>query len=305
MKKFIIIDGAGLIYRAFFAIPAGFASPSGEPTNAVYGFTSMLINILSRHQPDYIAVAHDRKEKTFRHEEYKEYKATRVAAPDTLYAQIPRVKELATAFSISQFEKAGYEADDLIATMIDRVSADTEVLVATADFDIFQTVNDHVRILYPEKGYREAVFFGVEEIKKKYGLSPTQIPDYKGLCGDTSDNLKGVPGIGKKTAQKLLAEYGSVENIYAHIGDISGATKTKLENGKEDAFFCKRLATLDYKVPFDFSLSDCAFRDFDMTKLLEIFTQLGFDSLRKRLPSLSVKHIALSPQSISEQASLF
>src|SRR3989338_8996745 len=205
MKKLILIDGAGLIYRAFYAIPQNFKNAKGEHTNAIYGFTSMLLNILSIHNPDYIAVLFDRKEKTFRHEAYAAYKATRVAAPDILYEQIPHVKDLLTAFHIKQFEKAGYEADDIIATIARHTEArGVEVIIATGDFDMFQLINGNVKILYPEKGYREPVFFDTEGTYKKYGLRPEQVPDFKGLCGDNSDNIKGVYGIGKKGAVDLL-----------------------------------------------------------------------------------------------------
>jgi len=302
MKKFILIDGAGLIYRAFFAIPPHLSDAEGRPTNALYGFASMLLNILSLHRPDYIAVVFDRKEKTFRHEAYTEYKATRAPAPDTLHEQIPRVKELLEKFHIQQFEKAGFEADDIIATIASKTGGDVRVMIATADFDMFQLINPNIEILYPEKGYREGRFFTTDEVIKKYGLRPEQIPDFKALCGDPSDNIKGVDGIGKKTATDLLQKYDTLDAIYQNTDALSPSLKTKLLAGKESAYFCKDLATLRHNVPTDFTIEDCRLQDFDMTELLNLFNTLGFNSLQGRLKKIGVNHVEAGKETATQSA---
>lgn len=288
MKKFILIDGSGLIYRGFYAIPPFFKSPSGVQTNAVFGFTNILLSIITGQGPDYLAVAFDKKGPTFRHEEFKEYKATRVKAPDELYAQIPLVKNVVAAFGVPSYEADGFEADDIIATIIKKLSAkkDVEIQIATGDFDMFQTVGLRVSILYPVKGFKEAEVLRTEDVKEKYGLSPSQVPDYKGLAGDSSDNIPGVRGIGEKGAKALLQKYGSLEKIYAHLDKITGAIHTKLKTGKDDAFKSRELATLRDDVPLDFDLDACRVKHFDAKSARKLFQELGFKSLQKRLDDL-------------------
>lgn len=285
MRKCILIDGAGLVYRSFFAIPRTLTDPEGRPTNAVLGFTNILLNILMTHKPDYIAIAFDKKGPTFRHREYKEYKATRAKQPQELYDQIPMVKEIVEAFQIPFFEVDEYEADDVIATIVSKLEPhkDMEILVASGDFDLFQAVHGKVKILYPEKSFKEAKIFTPKEIEEKYGIKPSQIPDYKGLCGDPSDNIHGVLGIGEKTAKMLLMEYGSIENIYKHLEKIHEPIRKKLEAGKESAFFSKRLATLVSTVPLDVSLRDLEVPKVDPGKAVPILQKYGFYALMKRL----------------------
>ncbi len=285
MNKIILVDGTGLIYRGFYSIPPYLKSPEGILTNAVYGFTMILLSIIETQKPDCMVVAFDRKEKTFRHEAYAEYKATRTKAPDELFAQIPMVKEVVAACDIPQFEVAGFEADDIIATLARRLENENprpEVLIATGDFDEFQLANDGTSILYPTKGFRGADIFTPALIKEKYGINPNQIPDYKGLAGDSSDNIKGVRGIGDKTAVALLNEFGTLEGIYENIEKITGAKRTKLETDKDSAFYSRELATLRYDVPVDFKLSDCRVATADSEKLRELFKRLGFHSLLRR-----------------------
>ncbi len=285
MKKIILVDGTGLIYRGFYSIPPYLKSPDGVLTNAVYGFTMILLSIIETQKPDCMVVAFDRKEKTFRHEQYSEYKATRTKAPDELFAQIPMVKEVVDACDIPRFEVAGYEADDIIATLARRLNAENpelEVMIATGDFDEFQLSNEKTSILYPTKGFRGADIFTPERIKEKYGILPNQIPDYKGLAGDSSDNIKGVRGIGDKTAVALLTEFGTLEGIYENIEKITGAKRTKLEADKESAFQSRELATLCYEVPVEFSLHDCHVATAESAKLRDLFKRLGFQSLLQR-----------------------
>lgn len=289
MKKYILIDGSGLIYRGFYAIPPFFKSPKGIQTNAVYGFTSILLTLIERQKPDYVAVAFDKKGPTFRHKEYKEYKATRVKAPDELYAQIPIVKDVVKAFGIPGFEIEGYEADDIIATIAKKLVGrkDIELQIATGDFDMFQLVRDGVSVLYPEKGFKGASVFRTEEVIKKYELTPGQVVDYKALAGDSSDNIPGVYGIGEKGAKTLLRKYKTLDGIYEHIDEIGGATQKKLIAGKEDAVLSRRLAMLCPNVPLEFDLQACALKSFDVESVRSLFGDLGFNSLRRRLGELS------------------
>lgn len=288
MKKFILVDGSGLVYRGFYAIPPFFKSPAGVQTNAVFGFTNILLTIIAGQKPDYLAVAFDKKGPTFRHEEFKEYKATRVKAPDELYAQIPLVKNVVATFGVPSFEAAGFEADDIIATIIKKLSAkkDIEIQIATGDFDMFQTVGPHVSVLYPAKGFKEAGVLHTKDVKEKYGLMPSQVPDYKGLAGDSSDNIPGVYGIGEKGAKALLQKYGSLEKIYGHLDEITGATRTKLKTGKDNAFKSRGLAMLRDDVPLDFDLNACRVKHFDAESARKLFQKFGFKSLQKRLDDL-------------------
>lgn len=292
MKKLILIDGSGLIYRGFYAIPPFLRAPDGTQTNAVFGFTNILLSLLSVHKPDYMAVALDKRGPTFRHKEFKEYKATRVKAPQELYDQIPLVKTVITSFGIPLFESEGYEADDILAAIVKKNSAEKnlQTFIATGDFDVFQIVGPAVFILYPTKGFKEAEILRTEDINAKYGFSPEQIPDYKGLAGDSSDNIPGVHGIGDKGATELLLKYKNLENIYKHLDEIKGALHQKLAAGQKDAFMSKRLATLDSNAPVDFNLTSCSVKDFDVKTVHELFGKLGFKSLQKRLNELFEKN---------------
>ncbi len=287
MEKCILIDGSGLIYRGFYAVPPFIKSPTGVQTNAVFGFTNILLSLLSVRTPTYMAVAFDKKGPTFRHKEYKEYKATRVKAPQELYDQIPLVKEMVKTFGIPSFEVEGFEADDILATIVKLLpKSGNETLIATGDFDMFQIATEHVSMLYPAKSFKEAVVLAPKDIQAKYGITPGQIPDYKGLAGDHSDNIPGVRGIGEKGAVDLLQKYSTLENIYQHLSELSDSLRKKLEESKENAFMSKRLATLDDNVPLDFSLNECRVKHFDVDALRQAFSELGFKSLQKRLDEL-------------------
>lgn len=291
-EKLILIDGSGLIYRGFYAIPPFFKTSDGAQANAVFGFASILISLLTIQKPDYIAVALDKKGPTFRHKEFKEYKATRVKAPQELYDQIPLVQEVINAFGIPLFSAEGFEADDILATIAKRLSDNKNIqtFIATGDFDVFQAIGPNVSILYPAKGFKEAEVWTTEDVIKKYNLTPEQIPDYKGLAGDSSDNIPGVRGIGDKGATELLLKYKSLENIYEHLGEIGGAMHKKLEEGKDSAFMSKRLATLDSATPIDFDLSACRTKNLNISSVQNLFGKLGFKSLQKRLTNLFGTH---------------
>lgn len=284
--KIILIDGTGLVYRSFYAVPPFLKDANGEPTNAVLGFTNILLSLLEVQRPDYVAVAFDLRGPTFRHEQYKEYKATRVKAPQELYDQIPKAREVVRAFNIPMLEKQGFEADDVIATLVKKFESekDAEIFIATGDFDMFQCVNERVKILYPTKGFRAAEVFSEEAVMKKYGIRPDQVTDYKGLAGDSSDNIPGVKGVGEKTATSLLEQYGNLEGIYGNLEKISSpALRKKLETDKEMAFFSRKLATLDSAVPLEITFEQCRVQTLDFRTIAPLFVSFGFKNLLGRL----------------------
>ena len=290
MKKLILIDSHALIHRAYHALPP-LTTKSGELVNAVYGFTSILIKTISDFKPDYIVAAFDAPGATFRHEEYKEYKATRVKAPDDLYAQIPRVKEILTAFSIPFFEKSGFEADDIIGTISKNLKGkDIEVLILTGDMDNLQLVEENIKVIYaPPSASKEQIIYDTKKVKERFeGLKPCQLNDFKGLKGDPSDNIPGVKGIGEKTAIILINRFGSIENLYKAVEKgktkgISAVVLEKLKTGKDAAFFSKKLAIIKQNVPLKFDLKKSQFGKFNKEKLFNILRELGFVSLINRI----------------------
>ena len=286
-KKLILIDGNAIMHRAYHALPP-LSTKKGELVNAVYGFASTLFSVIEMFKPEYIAVSFDLAGSTFRHEEYKEYKATRTKAPDEFYNQIPRVKEFVKTFNIPIFEKEGYEADDVIGTLAKQAEQyeDMDVIIVTGDLDTLQLVTDRTKIYTMRRGLSDSVIYDVEKIKERYNLTPIQIIDYKGLRGDPSDNIPGVKGIGEKTAVELLTKYGSVENAYQHISEIKDSIREKLERDRLKAFMSKKLATIKTDVPLSLELEKTKVHDFDREKLVALFGELNFYSLVKRIPRL-------------------
>lgn len=284
----MIIDGNALIHRAFHAIPPGLTTASGEPTNAVYGFASMLLNLLLKEKPAYIIVTYDKKGKTFRDELYAEYKATRVKAPQELYDQMPKIKEMVNAFKIPQTELEGFEADDLIATIVEKMKSDPSIHcgIVTGDRDTFQLVSPQVSIITPQKGFREYEIYTPEKVEKEFGITPEQFRDYKALRGDTSDNIPGVRGIGEVTATELLQQYKDIEGIYAHIEDLPNAIRKKMIDGKAMAAMSRELVTLKMDVPIDFDLEKCRTHTFNIPDIQRIFEHYEFRSLSRKLIDL-------------------
>ncbi len=284
MKKIILIDGNAVIHRAFHAIPP-FKTSTGEQVNAVYGFSSILLNLLNYNTPDYIAVSFDLKGPTFRHEEYKEYKATRKKAPDELYSQIPRIKSVVKAFEIPIYEIEGFEADDVLGTLAKQIEKEEDIktYIFTGDMDAVQLVNEKTVVLSPARGSKEPIVYDVQRVLSKYGLKPSQIPDMKGLQGDSSDNIKGVAGVGAKTAKVLLQKYGNIENIYDHLDEITGRVHENLKNDKENAFFSRKLATIVTNVPIELDLEGCHTHKYDKDKVIALFGELEFKTLIGRL----------------------
>lgn len=215
-QRLLLLDGHSLAYRAFFALPVeNFTTAQGQHTNAIYGFASMLMNLIRDEKPTHIAVAFDVSRKTFRSEKFPEYKANRAATPDEFRSQITFINELVDGFRIPRYEKEGFEADDLIATIsTEAVKQGFEVLICTGDRDSFQLVSPEITVLYPKKGVTELARMTPEAVEEKYGLKPTQYPDFAALRGDPSDNLPSIPGVGEKTATKWIQEYGSLKTAH-------------------------------------------------------------------------------------------
>lgn len=289
-KKVILIDGNSLLYRAFFALPH-FSTLANQPTNAVYGFTMMLLRLIEEEKPDIILVAFDAPVKTFRHIEFEDYKAHRKPTPEELSSQAPLARKMVEAFHIPMLEVPGFEADDVIGTLSCKAAAeDYDVLIVTGDMDELQLIGGKVKVMRTVKGVTETKIFDEKDVQEHYGLRPEQVPDYKALTGDASDNIPGVPGIGPKTAVKLLEEYGAIENLLEHASEVQPARfQAILEANKSQAILSKRLATIVCDVPVDVDLEQCRFKGTDPASLREIFRELGFISLLKRLPEAEVQ----------------
>ncbi len=282
-KKLILIDGNAIIHRAFHALPP-FRTSSGELVNAVYGFASILLNLLNNERPDYIAATFDLKGKTFRHEQYEDYKATRVKAPDELYEQIPRIKELVSAFRIPIFEREGFEADDVLGTLAKQAEKEGVLTyIVTGDMDTLQLVTENTKVYSYTGKFSAPIIYDIHKVLGKYGLKPSQVTDMKGLQGDSSDNIKGVGGIGPKTAKTLLQKYGNLENVYKNIEEIGGSVGEKLRKDKDKAFLSRELATIKTDMDMELALRDCITHEYDEEELKEIFERLEFKSLLKRL----------------------
>jgi len=284
-SKVVLIDGNSLLYRAFFAMPH-FSTLENQPTNAVYGFTMMLLKLVQDEKPDVLLVAFDAPAKTFRHDAFDGYKAHRKPTPDDLRSQGPLAREVVDAFSIPILEVPGFEADDLVGTLARKAEAEGyDVLIVTGDLDTLQLVDDHVKVLTTIKGVTETVIYDEQAVVARYGLKPSQMIDYKALKGDPSDNIPGVPGIGDKSAVKLMQEYGSLDNIMAHLDEISDSRAQKaIKAAPEMAEQSRHLATIVTDVPVEIDLEECEYRKPDYDRLRDLFKRLEFKSLLKRLP---------------------
>lgn len=284
-KTLIIIDGNSIVNRAFYALP-DLTNKKGLHTSAIFGFTNMLFKLIDTYKPTHISVAFDKKAPTFRHLEYKEYKAGRKKMPDELKQQLEPLKNLLDAFNINRLEIEGYEADDIIGTVSLKAEQDGyKVYIVTGDKDAIQLASKTTTTLITKKGVGEVEEYDFNEVEERYGMTPTQFIDLKGLMGDKSDNIPGVPGIGEVTGIKLIKEFGSIENIIENIDSVKGSPRKKIEENKELAIMSKRLATIIRDVPIDFDLDKLEFGNYDKSKLIEVFNELDFNSLIARLDS--------------------
>jgi len=285
--KFLILDVFNILHRAYHALPQNFTDSQGSPTNAIYGVSSMLISVLDAVKPDYVVAASDGKKPTFRLESFTGYKAHRKPMDDALSSQIPKVFEILDAFGIYLAQVDGYEADDLVATFVRSVpkSLTAEVFIVSNDKDLLQLAGGGVFIMLPSvrKGGKTE-WLGRDEVVSRMGFEPELIADYKSLRGDPSDNIPGVFGVGDVGAKKLLAQYGCLENIYAHISDVAPKSlQKKLIESQEQAVMSKNLATLIYDVPLKFDLEEFRYKEFNKLKVRTVLEKYNFVSLIKRL----------------------
>src|SRR3954470_20905931 len=283
--RLLLLDGHSLAYRAFFALPVeNFSTTTGQPTNAVYGFTSMLINILRDEKPTHLAVAFDVGRKTFRSEIFADYKANRSESPTDFRGQVSLVQEVLAALHVPVITAENYEADDVIATLtVEAVEQGMDVLIATGDRDALQLVNDHVTVLYPRKGVSDMTRFTPEEVETKYGLSPAQYPDFAALRGDPSDNLPSIPSVGEKTAAKWVREYGSLDALVDRVDTVKGKVGEKLREHLSSVLQNRRLTELDRAVPLDLGPQDLAVQSWDRNEGHTHFVNLQFRVVRGRL----------------------
>ena len=287
-EKFVVIDGNALVHRAFHALPPTMSTKDGEIVNAVYGFTLTLLKVLKDLKPEYLAVTFDLAGPTFRHQRYDQYKATRVKQVDELYQQFPRVKEVVRAFNIPIYEKNGYEADDVIATLVRRPEVEKiKSVIVTGDLDTLQLVDDNTEVLTMHKGIADTLIYDTSEVKRRFdGLTPQQMVDYKALRGDVSDNIPGVRGIGEKGAISLLKAFKTLENLYQHLDSpkITDRYRQLLKEHKSEAFMSKELAQMVDNVPLKFDLADTKVSGYDINNVLDLFRKLEFKSLINKIP---------------------
>jgi DNA polymerase I len=292
----VLIDGHSLAFRALHALPADMQAASGELTNAVFGFVSMLLNVLRDQNPEYVAVSFD-VGRTFRDDLYAEYKGHRARTPEELEPQVRRIEQVIAALNIPIFTKEGFEADDVLSTLARRAEEQgVDSLIVTGDRDILQVVDAHVRVLTSGMKFSDTIIYTPEAVQARYGVRPDQFVDYKALLGDKSDNIPGVRGIGDKGAASLLRQYGTLEGIYEHLEDITAKrTRTALEEGREAAFLSQRLARIVTDVPVAFDLARCRRQGYDRERIIALFQELSFKSLVDRLPPAASQGVVPSP----------
>ena len=285
-KKLFLLDGMALVYRSYFAFMRNpMINSKGKNVSAVFGFINALLEIIDKQDPTHIAVAFDVSGKTFRHDEFPEYKAQREETPEEIRAAVPQIKEFLAAFNIPVLTKQGFEADDIIGTLARRAEKEGfDTYMVTPDKDFAQLVDEHTFMMKPAKRGEDPEILGVKEILEQWGIEKVeQVIDILGLAGDAADNIPGVPGIGPKTAQKLIAQYGSIENLLAHTGELKGKQKENIEANVERVHLCKRLVTIHTEVPVDLDPAGLIRGKFDEDKLSALFSEFEFTSFSKRL----------------------
>jgi DNA polymerase-1 len=284
-RRLLLLDGHSLAYRAFFALPVeNFSTTTGQPTNAVYGFTSMLINVLRDEQPTHLGVAFDVSRQTFRSEEYAEYKANRSSSPSEFRGQVSLVQEVLAALRVVTIEKDGFEADDVLATLATQAEAQGfDVLICSGDRDAFQVVSDHVTVLYPRRGVSDLARMTPAAVEERYGVDPAHYPDLAALVGETSDNLPGVPGVGPKTAAKWINQFGSLDEIVARVDEISGKAGDSLREHLADVIRNRRINQLIRDLDLPVGVGDLEQQAWDRDEVHKIFDGLEFRVLRDRL----------------------
>jgi DNA polymerase-1 len=276
MKKLLLIDSNALVYRAYHGLPP--LKSEGILVNAVYGFFLILSKVLEETEPDFVIATFDRKEKTFRHEEYKEYKAQRPDMPEDLVSQLPLIKEGLKRFNIPTLDKLGFEADDIIGTLAKKWQKEVKVVILSGDRDLLQLVDKNVVVRSPGRGIKKMISFDKEKVIEKYGVPPALFVDYKAFRGDSSDNIPGVKGIGKKRASQLIKQYGTVEQIFANFDDLKDIFKRRLKGKKGQVLKTKKLVTLRCDIDLDVTLSDAEL-NYNYDEVLDFFKSFNFKSL--------------------------
>ena len=277
-NKLAIIDGSSLLYRAFYALPPTMTSPDGVPTNAVYGFLRMLLSLYRELDPAYVAVTFDKDRQTFRTEMYDGYKATRKPAPAELVPQFDLILEVMHVMGVAVYSLSGYEGDDVLGTLSARYEKELPVAIVTGDRDALQLASDRTTVYLTQKGISSMSEMTPKAVEEKYGITPSQVIDMKALMGDTADNIPGVPGIGEKTALKLLTQYKTLDNLYAHVDEIKGAQGKKLAAGKDMAYLSYKLAAIKRDVPMETTLEEMA-QPVHISEMKELFSRLGINLL--------------------------
>lgn len=277
-NKLVIIDGSSLLYRAFYALPPTMTSPDGVPTNAVYGFLRMLLSLYRELDPAYVAVTFDKDRQTFRMEMYDGYKATRKPAPAELVPQFDLILEVMHVMGVAVYSLSGYEGDDVLGTLSARYEKELPVAIVTGDRDALQLASDRTTVYLTQKGISSMSEMTPKAVEEKYGITPSQVIDMKALMGDTADNIPGVPGIGEKTALKLLTQYKTLDNLYAHVDEIKGAQGKKLAAGKDMAYLSYKLAAIKRDVPMETTLEEMA-QPVHISEMKELFSRLGINLL--------------------------
>jgi DNA polymerase I len=288
-KRLVLVDGHGLAFRAFFALPPSLATASGEITNATFGFTSMLLDVLRSHTPDYILVTFD-VGRTFRHDSYEDYKAHRAPMPEDLKPQIDRIRTVLEALNVPVYEADGFEADDVIGTLSRQASEQGyEAYIVTGDSDLLQLVDDHVQVVMPgAQRFGDYRLFDREAVQERYGFGPERVAEYKALVGDKSDNIPGVPGIGDKTAKSLIQQFESLDQLFERTDEVTPArARNAIEKGQDLARQSLDLATVVRDVPVDLDIESCTVHDYDRDRAIELFRELEFRTLANRLPDSS------------------
>lgn len=277
MERFIIIDGNSIFYREFYALPVTMKNSEGHPTNAIYGFTNLLLKVIKEYKPTHIAISFDVSHHTFRNDLYSEYKATRKPMPDELRSQLAPLKHLLELMGIKYVEKQGLEGDDIVGTLSKKFQVET--IIITGDRDTFQLIDDTTVVYMNKKGLTDVRVMDEAQMLKDYGVTPDEFVYVKSLAGDTSDNIPGVRGIGEKTALELVKKYKNLDNLYSHIDEIKGATKTKLEECKDNAYLSFKLAKINTEVDLDCTLDDFKYQLPFSNEVVEFFKKFGFRSL--------------------------
>jgi DNA polymerase-1 len=297
----VLVDGNSLLHRAFHAIPP-LTTKKGELTNAIFGFASTLFKVLQEQKPDYIAVTFDRAAPTFRHQEYQAYKANRPEAPEGLFDQMARIRQLLQALQIPTFEMDGFEADDLLGTLsVQATGLGVDTLIVTGDSDALQLVNPQVRVLVPRRTFADVSIFDPVLVQERYCLTAAQLIDFKALKGDASDNIPGVPGIGEKTAAQLLQRYQTLEGVYEHLAELRPRIKELLDKHRDQAWQSRRLATIVTNAPVQLDLEVCRTTSYDHRQAVELLRELEFSSLINRLPvTASARQPNHRPETILE-----